>query len=44
MAVSDRIVAKRVGETLDLTHQDMVDLTRAMDPASRREPPRRRFR
>jgi hypothetical protein len=39
-----RLTNKRADETAVITHQDMVDITRALDPASRKEPPRRRFR
>lgn len=40
----DRICDKKIGETGNVTHQDMIDITRYLDPASRNEPPRKRFR
>lgn len=43
-AVLERLDNKKVGERIELSHQDMVDITRTLDPASRNEPPRKRFR
>lgn len=40
----DRICDKKPGETGNTTHQDMVDITRYLDPASRNDRPRKRFR
>lgn len=43
-AVLARLDNKKLGERIELSHQDMVDITRTLDPASRHEPPRKRFR
>jgi hypothetical protein len=43
-AVMDRLTNKQPSERGETSFQDMVDLTRAMDPISRNEPPRRCFR
>jgi hypothetical protein len=43
-AVLARLCTKQADEAAELTHQDLVDLTRALDPGSRNEPPRKRFR
>jgi hypothetical protein len=43
-AVLARIIDKKVGEDIEVSHQDMIDITRTIDPSSRDEPPRRRFR
>jgi hypothetical protein len=32
------------GKPVDISNQEMIDLTRALDPASRNERPRKRFR
>jgi hypothetical protein len=43
-AALERIINKRPGEEIEVSHQDMIDITRALDPSSRDELPRRRFR
>ncbi len=43
-AVMERLMNKQAGEKIEVSHQDMADLTRALDPTSRNEPPKRRFR
>jgi hypothetical protein len=43
-AVLDRITRNQGGKPVDITNQEMIDLTRALDPASRNERPRKRFR
>jgi hypothetical protein len=43
-AVNTRLLNKRLGETVEISDQDMLDLTRYLDPASRNERPRKRFR
>ncbi len=44
LAVSDRLVNKQVGQRIEISRQDMVDLTRALDPTSRNERSKKRFR
>ena len=39
-----RLENKQPGEAADLSDQDMIDITRYLDPASRNERPRKRFR
>ena len=43
-AVLERLDANKIDEEIAISHQDMVDLTRTLDPSSRNEPPKRRFR
>jgi hypothetical protein len=43
-AVLDRLTNKDRDKKITLSHQDMVDITRTLDPASRNEAPRKRFR
>ena len=43
-AVLERLDANKIDEEIAISHQDMVDLTRTLDPFSRNEPPKRRFR
>ncbi len=43
-AALERITNKAVDDEIEVSHQDMIDITRALDPTSVNDRPRRRFR
>jgi hypothetical protein len=43
-AILSRLTNKKPGETVEVSHQDEVDITRSLDPTSWRDPPQKRFR
>ena len=43
-AALERIINKKDGDDIEVSHQDMIDITRALDPTSRNEQKRGRFR
>ncbi len=42
-AVMERLTNKQAGEEIAISHQDMIDITRTLDPQSRNERPRHRY-